>query len=306
MTRWFLRVRRREHLQWLTGDESSGTTGDDVGREDDQLMSGDEFELSGPEILEGHLYDYPAYYDLIFGSDCAAEVSFFEDCIEHLAGRTVRRLYEPACGTGRLLVRLAGRGYVVAGNDLNPRAVDYCNERFKRAGWDPPAAVGDMADFRLRRKVDAVFNTINSVRHLDSESAARSHLGCVAEGLARGGLYLLGLHLTPGSGPRDMGETWSARRGHLAIVSNLQSVSIDRRRRVERFEMTFDIYTPTRHRRIAGILKYRTYTLAQIRRLVASVPSLEWVESFDFCYDVDRPITVDESTEDVVLVLRKR
>ena len=73
-------------------------------------MSGDEFELSGPEILEGHLYDYPAYYDLIFGSDCAAEVSFFEDCCEHLAGRTVRRLYEPACGTGRLLVRLAGRG----------------------------------------------------------------------------------------------------------------------------------------------------------------------------------------------------
>ena len=70
--------------------------------------------------------------------------------------------------------------------------------------------------------------------------------------------------------------------------------------------MTFDIYTPTRHRRIEGILKYRTYTWAQIRRLVSSVPSLEWIESFDFSYDISRPVVVDEETEDVVLVLRKR
>ena len=269
-------------------------------------MSAEEFEVPGPEVLDGHLYDYPAYYDLLFGSDCAAELSFFEDCFEHLAGRTVRRLYEPACGTGRLLYRLARRGYTVAGNDLNPRAVAYCNARFERAGWDPPAVVGDMSNFRLRRRADAAFNTINSVRHLESEAAARKHLQCVADALAKGGVYLLGLHLTPARGPRDMGETWSARRGHLAIVSSLQSISIDHRRRVEKFEMTFDIYTPTRHRRIAGILRYRTYTLPQIRRLVATVPSLEWIASFDFSYDISRQITVDELTEDVVLVLRKR
>ena len=269
-------------------------------------MTAADVELSGPEMLGGQLYDYPAYYDLVFGSDCASELSFFEGCFEHLAGRTVRRLFEPACGTGRLLYRLARSGYSVAGNDLNSHAVAYCNARFARAGWDPPAVVGDMSSFRVRRKVDAAFNTINSVRHLDSETAARRHLRCVAAALARGGLYLLGLHLTPTRGPRDMGETWSARRGHLAIVSNLKSISVDRRRRVERFEMTFDVYTPTRHRRIAGILRYRTYTLAQIRRLVASVPSLEWIESFDFAYDISRPISVDERTEDLVLVLRKR
>ncbi len=259
-----------------------------------------------PEMLDGHLYDYPAYYDLIFGSDCAAELSFLEACFERFTDRVVSRVFEPACGTGRLLYRLARRGYSISGNDLNPAAVEYCNARLRRAGLSPSAIVGDMADFRLKRKVDAAFNTINSFRHLGSESAARGHLRCVADGLARGGLYLLGLHLTPSIGPRDLGESWSARRGHLAIVSNLQSVSIDRRRRVERFEMTFDIYTPTRHRRIAQILKYRTYTLAQIRRLVASVPSLEWIESFDFCYDIARPIAVDERTEDVVLALRKR
>jgi SAM-dependent methyltransferase len=257
-----------------------------------------------PEMLDGHLYDYPAYYDLIFGSDCAAELSFFEGCFEQLAGRTVRRLFEPACGTGRLLHRLARSGYTVAGNDLNPHAIAYCNARLQRAGLKPSARVGDMSDFRLRPKADAAFNTINSVRHLGSESAARMHLQCVADALARGGLYLLGLHLTPTRGPRDMGETWTARRGHLAIVSNLQSLSIERR--VEEFEMTFDVYTPTRHRRIAGILSYRTYTVRQIRQLVAAVPQFEWIESFDFAYDISRPIRVDAETEDIVLVLRKR
>ncbi len=269
-------------------------------------MTAADFETYGPEMLDGHLYDYPAYYDLIFGSDCASELAFFEDCFDQLAGRRVRRVFEPACGTGRLLYRMARSGYSVSGNDLNRHAVDYCNRRFERAGWESPAVVGDMSRFRVRRRVDAAFNTINSVRHLETEAAARSHLSCVARALAKGGLYLLGLHLTPTRGPRDMGETWSARRGHLAIVSNLQSVSIDRRRRVERFEMTFDIYTPTRHRRIEGILRYRTYTWAQIRRLVSSVPSLEWIESFDFSYDISRPVVVDEETEDVVLVLRKR
>ena len=136
-------------------------------------MSGGDLELSGPEMLEGHLYDYPAYYDLIFGSDCAAELLFFEDCFEKFSGRTVRRLFEPACGTGRLLYRLARSGYTVAGNDLNPHAVAYCNARLERAGLTPSATVGDMSSFRVRKKVDAAFNTINSVRHLGSETAAR-------------------------------------------------------------------------------------------------------------------------------------
>jgi hypothetical protein len=72
----------------------------------------------------------------------------------------------------------------VLGNDLNPKAVEYCNARFRRRGFPPAAVVGDMADFRLARKVDAAFNPINSFRHLATERAAESHLRCVAAALA--------------------------------------------------------------------------------------------------------------------------
>ena len=146
----------------------------------------------------------------------------------HVPGQ-VRRLFEPACGTGRLVFRLAQAGYNVSGLDLNPRAVDYCNRRLARHGLPASVFVGDMADFRLPRKVDAAFNTINSFRHLLSESAARSHLQCVAESLRKGGVYVLGLHLTPTEGTPLDEERWSARRGHLAINTHLQTFDLDLR-----------------------------------------------------------------------------
>jgi SAM-dependent methyltransferase len=256
--------------------------------------------------IQGHLYDYPKYYDLVFGSDWKAEFDFLQACFRKHAPRPVRRLFEPACGTGRLLIKFAEAGHDVAGNDLNPRAVEFCNARFGRRGLAPAAVVGDMADFRLRRKVDAAFNMINSFRHLPSEQFARSHLRCVARALGKGGLYILGLHLTPTKGGRVDREEWSARRGNLAVVSKLWTKGIDLKKRAERIGMTFDVYTPTKQFRIVDEMVYRTYTAPQMRRLLAGVPELEVVETYDFVYDVDDPITIGPATEDVVFVLRKK
>jgi SAM-dependent methyltransferase len=258
------------------------------------------------EILTAHLYDFPKYYDLIFGSDWKAEFDFLEDCFEKHAGRVVRRLFEPACGTGRLLIKFAEAGYDVQGNDLNPKAVAFCNARFTRRGHKPAAVVGDMADFRLRKKVDAAFNTINSFRHLASERLAESHLRCIANSLNKGGIYVLGLHLTPTTGPRIEQESWSARRGNLTVNSSMWSETLDLKKRNEHIGMTFDVYTPTRHFRIADTMDYRTYTARQMRALLSRVPEFEVAALYDFTYDIDTPIDITPETEDVVFILRKK
>lgn len=257
------------------------------------------------EFVEGHLYDFPKYYDLVFGSDWKAEFDFLEDCFEKHTPRVVRRVFEPACGTGRLLIKLAQAGYTVAGNDLNPHAVEFCNARFVRNGLPAPAVVGDMADFRVPRTFDAAFNMINSFRHLPTEQAAESHLRCVAEALGKGGLYLLGLHLTPTRGERVEDEAWSASRGSLTVNSYMWSKSLDLKARNELVGMTFDVYTPTQHRRIEDEMNYRTYTATQMRRLLQRVPQLTVVETYDFTYDIDEPIRMTPETEDVVFVLQK-
>ncbi|HWL08963.1 MAG TPA: class I SAM-dependent methyltransferase [Planctomicrobium sp.] len=258
------------------------------------------------EQQAANLYDYPKYYDLLFGSDSLAEFHFLQQCFEKYAKCKVSRLFEPACGTGRLIYRLAGAGYEVAGNDINPKAVDYCNKRLVRGGFPASVTVGDMADFKVKKKFHAAFNTINSFRHLSSDATAESHLHCVAEGLAKGGLYILGLHLTPTRGTRVDHEEWTARRGHLQVNSSMWCKKLDLKNRNEVLGMTFDVYTPTKTLRLVDEMNYRTYTDQQFQKLLARVPELEVAALHDFVYDIKTEVTIQPETEDVVFILRKK
>ena len=255
--------------------------------------------------IAGHIYDFPRYYDLVYGSDWRAEFDFLSACFSKHAARPVRRLFEPACGTGRLLVKFAEAGFDVGGIDLNPKAVAFCNARLARRGFAQTAVVGDMSDFRTR-KFDAAINMINSFRHLLSERDAESHLRCVARGLNSGGLFVLCMHLTPTDGEAIEHEEWSARRGNLAVISKMWSKNVDLKKRKELLGMAFDVYTPTRQFRITDEMIYRTYTARQMRSLLSRVPALELVETYDFSYEIDEPITITPATEDVVFVFRKR
>lgn len=257
------------------------------------------------ETLDESIYDHPKYYDLVFGADCAAEIKFITRCAHLFSEHTPERMFEPACGTGRLLYWLAKKGFDVGGLDLNPRAVDFCNARFRRHDLPEPAFVADMADFTVDRPYDIAFNTINSFRHLGTEKASRQHLRCMGRAVRAGGLYLLGVHLTPTEVAPSETESWSARRGSLSINTHMWTNSRDKKSRIERFGIRFDVHSPSRSFRIVDELVLRSYTPAQMRRLITSSGCWEVVETFDFAYDVDEPIEVDASTEDVVYVMRR-
>ncbi len=258
------------------------------------------------EVIEGSLYDFPKYYDLLFGFDWKAECKFLQECFATYAKCKVKRLFEPACGTGRLLIKLAERGYEVSGNDINPHAIKYCNDRLHRYGFPESGVIGDMSDFTVKKKFHAAFNMINSFRHLGTEKQATQHFQCMADGLTKGGLYILGVHLIPTDGPRMENESWVARRGNLQVNSHMWCKELDMKGRNEKLGMTLDIYTPTSHRQILDEMNYRTYTAKQMQTLLARVPELEIAAVHDFDYDMETLIEIDETSEDVVYVLRKR
>ncbi len=258
------------------------------------------------ETIQGHLYDFPRYYDLVFGSDWKAELDFLQACFQQHARRPVRHVFEPACGTGRLMFRLAQAGYQVSGLDLNERAVRYCNRRLVRHGFSAAALVADMTDFQLPRRVDTAFNMINSFRHLGSQAAAESHLRCLAGAVGKGGLYVLGLHLTPTAARACEEESWSARRGNLCVNTHLELTGRDLPRRQEHYRMTYDVWTPKQRLRIVDSLVFRTYTRPQLLELFAGLPQWEWVATYDFAYDISAPLELDDASEDVVLVVRRR
>ncbi len=258
------------------------------------------------DVLNANLYDFPKYYDLLFGSDCGAELRFLKECFARFGRQPTRRVFEPACGTGRLLIKLAQAGYDVAGNDLNPKAVDFCNDRLERNGFRRSVTVDDMSNFQVKKKFDAAFNMINSFRHLGSEEQAEGHLRCMAAALNQKGLYVLGLHLTPKRGPYTEDEAWTARRGHLSINSYMWTKRRDLKRRNEKLGLRFDIYTPTRQFRIEDEMNYRTYSAGQFADLLARTGVFEIAALYDFHYRFDRPVEIDERTEDVVYVLRRK
>ncbi len=249
------------------------------------------------------MYDYPKYYDLVFGVGSSAEC---DGCFDRHADRRVRRLFEPACGSGRLFVKFADRGFQVFGYDLNRASVDYCNDRFKRRGLPRSAIFGDIVEVSLPSKVDAAFNMISSFQLLPTERAAENHLRSMAANVAKGGVYILGLHLKPSRGAPIHSERWAATRGRLSVVSRIWTKQTHSRQREVLCGMISDIRTPRAFVRIIAELRFRTYSASQIQRLFDKVDEFQPVATYDFTYDLMNPISVGPETPDVVYVLHRR
>ena len=258
------------------------------------------------EVINQSIYDFPKYYDLVFGADCAAELKFILAVNERFLSGKAKQLFEPACGTCRLMQGLAKKGFAVEGIDLNEKAIEFGNQRFAKAGFPQTAWVADMSDFAPRKKFDLAFNTINSFRHLSTAEQAEAHLSCMGAGAKKDALYLIGIHLNPLDGDTVDEEAWSARRGHLAVNTHMWTESRDPKARMDRFGIHFDVYTPTKQFRITDELAMRSYTHQQFLRMIEHEGSWIIEAAFDFRYQIKTPIDVDDTTEDVVFVLRRR
>ena len=188
--------------------------------------------------IVGDWYDHPEYYDLSVSEDTPAEAAFIEAACRKYGVFPTRRLLEPACGSGRLVVAMAASGYEVTGLDLNDKALSFLRKRLRRRKLTAEVLRADMTDFTLAQPVDAAFCLLNSFRHLLTEAAAKSHLEAVARSLRPGGIYILGLHLVPPDAYDDAIERWRTRRGATQISTDLRVTASDRRRRVETLQVS--------------------------------------------------------------------
>jgi SAM-dependent methyltransferase len=251
-------------------------------------------------------YDYPAYFDLAFRDETQEEANFLEAACARYCSFPVQRLLEPACGSGRLIVELARRGYHMTGFDLSEPMLKYAGGRLARRGLNAELSQGDMTEFRLARPVDAAFNTFNSFRHLLTEEAALSHLRCVANALRPGGIYVLGLHLLPPDASEESTERWTAQQGRTKLNATLKVVASNRRRRLETLRISMRIRTPKRKVRIESDFTLRLYSPRQMKQLLAQAAQFELCDVFDFWYEIDHPLRLTDEISDTVLILRKR
>ena len=251
-------------------------------------------------------YNFPQYYDLAFRSETIPEANFIEAACRKYCSGTTRRLLEPACGTGRLVTELAARGYDLVGLDLSKPSLAFLRRRLARRKLQAEILHGDMSDFELSEPVDAAYSTFDGFRHLLTEETALGHLQSVARALRPGGIYLLGFHLLPPDADEECTERWSETRGQTKVTVTLRVLETSRRRRIEKLRVCLLVRSPQKELRLRHDFEFRMYTVGQFVQLLEKVPQFELCDVYDFWYDIDDPLVLDDEISDTVFVLRKR
>jgi SAM-dependent methyltransferase len=255
-------------------------------------------------------YDTPLYYDMVYADYTKKETRFIEGIVKRHGPKVAGplRVLEPACGSGRLLESLALRGHQVAGFDLNRHQVAYAKQRLQEKGLSARVWRDGLEDFSLPQgqPYDVAHCFVSTFKYVLTERGAVSSLRRMAQALRPGGLCLLGIHLTDyAQNPPDH-ERWIGRRPGIRVVSDTWSAPAVRSRRTEAMRTRMRITHDGKTWEEETHWKFRTYSPAEVRALLAKVPELKLVVCHDFHYDLEstRPLQADYS--DVILVLKKR
>jgi SAM-dependent methyltransferase len=253
-------------------------------------------------------YDYPQYFDMLFRDETPVEVEFFLQAFERFAKRDVRRVFEPGCGSGRLVVAMAAKGYDATGLDLSDAMLGYMRRKLRRRGLHATCIKGDMTHLAFETPFDAAFCTYNTFRHLLSEKDALAHLRSMADALATGGIYILGMHLVPEEEYEAVVERFKMTQGGTTLTTTISVPETDEKKRLETLRVKLRAVRKSGETiRIQSEFPLRLYTPTQLKRLFKKVEDqFELVESFDFAYDIDDPLPFDKELLEGLFVLRKR
>jgi len=99
---------------------------------------------------------------------------------------------------------------------------------------------------------------------------------------------------------------WTQRRGDTKVTVTLRVLSIDRRRRIENLEVCVLAQRRRKKVRLQHEFRIRTYTASQFRKLVHSLPLLELCDVYDFEYNIEHPVSLNDEMGYTVFVLRRR
>ena len=181
--------------------------------------------------MDKKLYYLPGYYDIAFSYDISGEIQFFANCFSTYADFEVRRILEPACGSGRLLIPLARSCYHVVGYDISEEMVAYTKDKIERAGLSHFAEVmqGDMRTVKSKNRFDAALNLLNTIGYLLSDGDILKHFKAMSYSLRKGGIYILELSCAPANPNTEekTDDTWFAERDGVKVQTTWHTERYD-------------------------------------------------------------------------------
>lgn len=143
------------------------------------------------EERASEVYEFPAYYDVLFDRNYVVECDFVEACLRRHGATGERSFIELGCGPAHNARELARRGWRAAGLDLSPAMLAYAEREARREGVSVDLVKGDFVDFDLPQKTAVAACLWDTIFVVIRNEDMISHLRAVARNLVPGGVYII-------------------------------------------------------------------------------------------------------------------
>lgn len=136
------------------------------------------------------LYNKASLYDLVMGKYATGvQLDFYEQEIIRLG----QPILELACGTGRLTLPLAKKGFAISGLDLSPTMLDLARTKALEGNLNVRIIEGDMCNFNLGETFSLILLAAQSLSHLHTLEEIEACFSAVHKHLKPGGHFIIEL-----------------------------------------------------------------------------------------------------------------
>ena len=251
-------------------------------------------------------YSTPRYYEIAFDLNRKAEVDFIESCFRRWSRRPVRQVLDIACGTGPHLLRLARRGYRMAGLDLSRDNIAYVRGRAAAFGLPVSLYCQDMRRFALSAPVDAAICMQDSQGHLLTNGEIVDHFRAVARALKPGALYVFDRFIPSSWTNPARRWSWTRRRGKLTVRATFAALeAVNPVTQVFREEMDFEVLENGTVKRYHQHHLSRMVFPQELKALVALAGGFEFVQWF-YGFKLQQVLERAKHPLMMIVILRRR
>jgi|TARA_B100000315_G_scaffold252432_1_gene289203 ubiquinone/menaquinone biosynthesis C-methylase UbiE len=172
------------------------------------------------------IYDYPLYYDILFGWNRDEEAGFYASAFTRHGLKPNARILEVCSGTGQIGLRLARKGWQITGLDIRPEMLKFIETAAAEQDLAINTLHGDMRNFSSHL-FDGAYCPANSFRILEHYDEMTAHLHAVSANLRHDGIYVLDMFF---SAPERVGtdmDTWSMQRDGIEVTNMGDTIEVD-------------------------------------------------------------------------------
>lgn len=229
-------------------------------------------------------YKLPEYYDIAFSYDIGHESNIIRNIFKKHAPFDIKKILEPACGTGRFLTAFPKYGIKITGYDLSESFVEYADNKIKNAGMSDfaEAVIGNMKNIRFDKKYDSAFNSINSLGYLLKDEDIISHFRNTADSINTGGVYVIHIDCcAENSDTENSFSEWECKRNDITVNIKWGFAVNDKVRKISNQKCILKINDNGKTILLDDLHELRLWYYDDLKKLIAASEKLKLEAIFD-------------------------